>query len=95
MENIKAQLKRLGDYLSSKGLVMPLFRDNGVPSLSFTLVIVTYMVWLAGVLELIKDMDIDKVENTLWAMMGLYFGRKVTKDGTKTIVTENTNQENK
>lgn len=83
LEQLKAKLNSYNEYLANKGIVLPFIRDNGVPSVSLTLLIVSFAIWTAGILELVKDMDIDKAENMCWAMAGLYFGRKVTKDKTR------------
>lgn len=80
IDQLKAKLNSINEYLAAKGIVLPLFRDNGIPSASFTLLMFSFAIWAAGILEIVKDMDIDKAENMVWAMAGLYFGRKVTKD---------------
>lgn len=80
LDTLKKKLNEINEYIAEKGIVLPFIRDNGVPSVSLTLLIVSFMIWAAGLLEIVKDMDMDKAENGVWAMAGLYFGRKVTKD---------------
>lgn len=92
-EKIKAKLKEYNDYLATKGIVFPFIQDEGHPSVSLTLLIFSVIIWTLGILEIVKDMDIDKAENFVWAMSSLYFGRKITKDGKGKVELENkTNQ---
>ena len=80
MKKVKSTLDQIQSFLFNKGVPFPLFRDNGKPSLSFTLVIITFIIWCAGILQLVPTMDLSKAENMLMICGGLYWGRKLTKD---------------
>lgn len=81
IDDLKAKLASINEYLANKGIVFPFLRDNGRPSVSLTLLMLSFIYWSLAVLDIIKDLDIDKIENGMWAMSALYFSRKITKDG--------------
>ncbi len=88
MDLIREKLQILIDWLTNKGIPLPLFRDllTQKPSFSMTLATLSFVMWCLGITELIKDMDIDKCENMVLITVGLYLGRKLTnnnKDKTK------------
>ena len=96
MEFLKGKFDELDEFLSKKGIVIPLIRDNGVPSVSLTLLIISYVIWICAVLEIQKNVDIDKCENMVWSMSALYFGRKISKtDKNKIQIDQPTQQDNK
>lgn len=82
-DEIKAKLSSINEYLANKGIVFPFIRDNGKPSVSLTLLMLSFLYWSLGILEIIKDLDLDKAENGVMIMAGLYFSRKITKDKSK------------
>lgn len=92
LEQLKAKLQKFNDYLATKGIVFPFLRDEGKPSVSLTLLMLTFVYWSLAVLEIIKDLDIDKIENGLWSMAALYFSRKITKDGKGKVELETKQQ---
>jgi len=85
-DDIKNKLKEINEYLATKGIVFPFIRDNDKPSVSLTLLMLAFLYWSLGILEIIKDLDLDKAENGVMIMASLYFGRKITKDKTKTEI---------
>lgn len=87
MEFLYQKLRSLQNYLNDKGIPVPLFSDQGRPSLSMTLVILSFIICALGILEIVKDMDTDKAENLFMICSGLYWGRKITKDKTNAIQT--------
>jgi len=87
MEQLKAFFRRMNEA----GIPVPLFRIEGKPSVSFTLVVIsTFFVMMAllnSFANLFKGMD---TQSTLyWAIScySLYFGRKLSGDG-KTLTIE-------
>lgn len=89
LDTIKEKLYKINEYLATKGIVFPFLRDNGVPSVSLSLLIFSVFIWTLGILEIVKDMDMEKAENLVWAMSGLYFSRKITKDGKGKVELDN------
>jgi len=83
LDSLKTKLAEINEYLATKGIVFPFIRDKNAPSVSLTLLIVSFVLWTLGLLEVVKDMDMGIAENMVWAMGALYFGRKITKDKTK------------
>ncbi len=83
LDELKAKVKSINEYLATKGIVFPFIRDHDRPSVSLTLLILSFLLWAAGILEIVKDMDIDKSENMVMIMASLYFGRKISKDKNK------------
>lgn len=83
MSSFKSKLYNFRDYLINKGIPFPLFQDQGVPSASFTLLMSSFIIWILGATEIIKDMDLDKTENLFMICCGLYFSRKLTKNKTE------------
>lgn len=93
LDDLKAKLKSVNEYLATKGIVFPFIRDNDHPSVSLTLLLTSFLLWGAGILEIVKDMDINAAENMVMITAGLYFGRKITKDKNKTeLLDQSTKQ---
>lgn len=92
------QLKELFRRLNEAGIPVPLFRVDGKPSVSFTLVVVsTFFVMMAllnSFAAVFKGMD---TQSTLyWAGMcySLYFGRKLSGDGKSITIDEKSKDNN-
>lgn len=75
MKKIKSNLSNL----ISKGIPFLFLRDRGHPSVSLTLLVVSFTLWALAATEVIKDMNLDKLENMVMITSGLYFSRKFTK----------------
>lgn len=92
MEKLKEIFRRMNEA----GIPVPLFRKDGKPSVSFTLVVVSTFFVMMSLLNsfagLFKGMD---TQSTLyWAGMtySLYFGRKVTGDGKNIKISNKENE---
>lgn len=93
------KLKEFFRKLNEAGIPVPLFRIDGKPSASFTLVVVsTFFVMMAllnSFAKLFKGID---TQSTLyWAGMcySLYFGRKLTGDGKSLTIDAPSKEETK
>lgn len=75
MKKIK---NNLSNFLSN-GIPFLFLRDKGKPSVSLTLLVVTFMIWCLAATEILKGLNLDKIENVLMITSGLYFSRKYTK----------------
>lgn len=90
MNNIIKYIKHIKHSIVHKGIPIPFFRgEESKPSVSLTLLVLSFVMWCLGITELIKDMDIDKCENMVIILASLYFGRKMTSNSkTTTLQTE-------
>ena len=80
MDKILEILTKLKNLIRDRGILLPFIQDNGKPSVSLTLLMTSFLIWILGATEIIKDMDLDKCENLFMICYAGYFGRKLTKD---------------
>lgn len=80
------KLKELFRYMNEHGLPLPLLRDHGKPSVSLTLLWISSVFVILGLLSLsIKELQINVWEALAWHVTSavLYYNRgaKITKQG--------------
>lgn len=87
---IPAKIKEFINKLNEKGIPVPLVKDpTRGPSVSLTLVFISFNVWLASIIGkvtgLVGGMDSSQALNMFMVCAGLYWGRKLqaSKDGVK------------
>lgn len=91
MDAINRKFRELQHYIVTKGIAVPFVRDENKPSVSLTLLLISFLLWVVAVTKAIPDMDISKIENMVMITAGLYFSRKVSK-GSKTELIQQTEQ---
>jgi hypothetical protein len=80
---------KLTDYLTKKGISIPVVRDpvTQKPSVSLTLVVVSAGIVVFGlfnkVAKLVQGVDMDSALSFFYASSALYFGRSFGKIGDK------------
>lgn len=79
MNNVKNKLSQINNYIINKGIPLPFISDDGKPSVSLTLLMISFVIWCLGITDVLKDIDLDKGENMMMVCAGLYFSRKVSK----------------
>ena len=85
------KLKAIFERLNSYGINVPLFRIEGKPSVSFTLVVISTFFVMISLLNSFAAAfkGVDTQSTLYWAFgcYSLYFGRKLSGDG-KSITIE-------
>lgn len=85
------KLKEFFRKMNEAGIPCPLFRIDGKPSVSFTLVVLSTFFVMISLLNSFAALfkGVDTQSSLYWAGMcySLYFGRKLTGDG-KTITID-------
>ena len=80
-------LKEIIIKLNEHGIPLPLFRIDGKPSLSATMAILSFNVWLISVIGksagYFGGINSDQCFNMFIATSALYWGRKFQKDDKK------------
>lgn len=90
------KLKNLMEYLNKKGLPIPILRDStGLPSVSLTLLVLSSVFVILGLLSLsIPELQINFFEALCWHITSavLYYNRgaKISKDGIEITNNDNT-----
>lgn len=86
------KLKEFVNKLNEKGIPLPLFRDHGTGSVSLTLLIVSFTMWMLSVVGkaagFVGGINTSDCFNMVIAMSGLYFGRKVHKSSKGAVTLE-------
>lgn len=83
------------------GVPVPTIRDpkSGLGSISLTLLFISFNVWLVSVIGktagYLGGMSTDECLNMFLACAGLYFGRKLSVDGTKKTLDDSTPSDSK
>lgn len=96
MNDINKKFKDFQNYLANRGIVIPFIRDENKPSVSLTLLLISFLLWCLGITKIIKEADVSHLENMVIITAGLYFSRKVTKGSSKTELIQQPNEgENK
>jgi len=84
--------------MNEAGIPLPLFRADGKPSVSLTLVVISSVFVVISLLNSFAALfkGVDTQSALYWAGMcySLYFGRKISGDG-KNIVIENESKSEK
>ncbi len=91
MDLINKKFKELQNYIVTKGIAIPFVRDENKPSVSLSLLLLSFLLWSLGITKVIPDADINHLENMVMITAGLYFSRKVSK-GSKTELIQQTEQ---
>ena len=83
-------------YSNKQGIPLPIFRDNKSPSVSFTLLVVSSVFVMLGLLSLtIPGLKISFMEALSWHVTSaiLYYNRgaKIAKDGIEIEATKDAN----
>lgn len=86
MKNLLTKLKELAIYMNKKGIPMPIMRDEIKPSVSFTLLVVSSVFVMLGLLSFaLPVLQVSFWEALAWhaTCAVLYYNRgaKVSKDG--------------
>lgn len=96
------KIKDLFKHMNEQGLPIPLIRDRGRPSVSLTLLWISSIFVILGLLSLsVKWLQINVWESLAWHVTSavLYYNRgaKISKDGIEISSDKSTNdnQENK
>jgi len=80
-------VKKAAEYMNSKGLPIPILRDHtGIPSVSLTLLVISSVFVMLGLLSLaVPWLQINFLEALSWHVTSaiLYYNRggKISKDG--------------
>lgn len=86
------KLKELSRKMNDKGIPLPTITDpkSGKGSVSLTLVFISFNLCVAGIVGkwagLMGGIDVNQALNLFMVCAGLYWGRKLQKDGEKTTV---------
>jgi hypothetical protein len=76
--------------MNEKGFPVPMLRDKGQPSVSLTLLFISFNVWLLSVIGkasgALGGMDAGQCLQMFMVCAGLYFGRKLQKTDKGVIV---------
>jgi hypothetical protein len=86
VKKLKEAQKKLVDYCTKKGIVVPVLRDpvTQKPSASFTLLVVSSGLVIFGLInkaaKLVDGVDMDNALQFFGICAGLYFGRKLSSD---------------
>jgi hypothetical protein len=91
-----SKLKELFKCMNEQGIPLPLLRDHGKPSVSLTLLWISSVFVILGLLSLsIKELQVNVWEALAWHVTSavLYYNRgaKIGKDGIE--ITSNDNQQ--
>jgi len=94
---MKAKLKQLLEYMNERGVPVPMVRDRGVGSVSLTLLILSSIFVMLGLLSLsVPELQINVWESLAWHITSavLYYNRgaKISKQGFE-IESSNNKQE--
>lgn len=77
--------KEFCEYCNRKGIPLPIFRDKGKPSVTFTLVAVSAFVVFVGLLnsfaQLVKGVDMQSALYWHFGSLAAYLGRRIGGDG--------------
>jgi hypothetical protein len=92
------KLKDIFKYMNEKGLSIPLLRDKDKPSVSLTLLWISSVFVILGLLSLsISWLQINVFEALAWHVTSavLYYNRraKISKDGIEISASEDNKQE--
>lgn len=87
------KLRNLMRYMHDRGVAIPLIRNtDGNPSVSLTMMIISFVFCLVGLLQKLNstDLDIDMSQALvlLTITSGLYFSRRVTEGGKSSESTD-------
>lgn len=94
MEDLKAKWTKLVDQLNVRGIPLPILRapKTKEPSISYTLMVATYAVWMASVVGKVSGwlggINPEDVMPMFIATSALYFGRKFQKKGDQVTIDE-------
>lgn len=80
------KLRNFMRYLHDRGIAIPLIRNtDGNPSVSLTMMIISFVFCLAGLLQKLNSTDLDVDMSQALVLLtitsGLYFSRRVTEGG--------------
>lgn len=95
---MKDKFNQFVEYCNKKGIAVPVFRDpvTQLPSVSFTLVVVSTFFVCLGLLNSIADLfkGVDMQSALYWSGMtyALYFGRKVSGNGKDIEIATNSKE---
>lgn len=83
---MKQKIKQLLEYLNERGFPAPLLRDHGKPSVSFTLLVLSSIFVMLGLLSLtVPELQVNFWEALAWHVTSavLYYNRgaKISKEG--------------
>lgn len=82
MNQIVAKLKQLIQKMNEAGIPLPLFRINGVATLTGTMVVMSFTSALLGqigkVTNLIGDVDLSNANYLVMITLGAYLGRRIS-----------------
>lgn len=82
------RLRPIMRWMNEKGIPVPLFRKNGEPSVSFTLVCVSTFFLVLSLFDSVNPLFRINFENAsmfAWSTYGLYFGRTFSMNGNKVL----------
>lgn len=92
-------IKESLDYVNSKGIPIPILRDStGKPSVSLTLLVISSVFVMLGLLSLtVKELQINFWEALAWHVTSavLYYNRgaKISKDGIELTSSKDDNEQ--
>ena len=82
MNQLVAKLKELIQKMNAQGIPLPLFRINGVATLTGTMVVMSFTSALLGqigkVTKLIGDVDLTQANYLVIITLGAYLGRRIS-----------------
>lgn len=88
MKQLKSHFARYSNILMKRGIPFPFISDRGIPSVSLTLLMISFTLWCLAAINYLPGLDLNKLENMVMICCGLYFSRKMTKGPKSTIQGE-------
>lgn len=96
LSDLKDKWFEIVNAANEKGIPIPMFRVDGKPSLSATMAIISFNVWIVAVVGKWSDklggVDPGQCLQMFLACAGLYWGRKFQSDGKKVEVSGKTEE---
>lgn len=92
------KLRKFARFLNEKGIALPLLRDprTGVSSITLTMMVVSFLFCLMGLLQKLNSTDLDVDMSQALTLLGitstLYLGRKLSTDDNSTNSSDDSSQ---
>ena len=92
MSNIVTKIKTIIFNMNERGIPLPLLRDpnKDAPSITMTMMVISFAIAAGGVIgkltKVLGAVDASAANYLFLTAAGLYLGRRITSDGTKTEI---------
>lgn len=97
---IVQKIRQFANWMHAKGIPLPLIRNtDGTPSVSLTMMIISFVFCLMGLLQKLNSTDLDVDMSQALTLLGitstLYFGRRISEKSQESSeeVVEKTEEE--